>query len=64
MDFQVVDRTISIFEALSDRSEPKGARDQLAKHLNQLYSNGERDQHRLTMKGLSFLQDFTSRRDN
>ena len=61
---QVVDRTISIFEALSDRTEPKGARRHLAQHLDQLFLSGERDPHRLTMQGLSFLQEYICRRDN
>ena len=64
MDTQVVDRTISIFEALANRSEPKGARNPLAQHLQQLYGGGERNEHRLTMEGLSFLENFAARRDH
>jgi hypothetical protein len=53
-----VDRALSIYGALADRSEPKGVREQLSKHLMQRYIDGERDQHRLTVEGLSYLQAF------
>ena len=64
MDNQFVDRTITIFETLADRSQPKGARQHLAQHLDQLYGNGEHDMHRLTMKGVAFLHNYSSRRDH
>ena len=53
-----VDRALSIYGALADRSETKGARDRLSKHLMKLYIEGETDEHRLTVHGLSFLQDL------
>jgi len=53
-----VDRALSIYGALADRSETKGARDRLSKHLMKLYIEGETDEHRLTVHGLSFLRDM------
>lgn len=50
-----VDRALSIYSALADRSERKGARERLSSHLKQLYIDGERNQHRLTVHGLSYL---------
>jgi hypothetical protein len=63
MNINATDRAISIYEALADRTEPKGAREQLARHLDSLYVKGERDQHRLTVHGLSFLRDYERRRN-
>jgi hypothetical protein len=51
-----VDRALSIYGALADRSEPKGVRERLSKHLMKRYIEGERDQHRLTVEGLSYLR--------
>jgi hypothetical protein len=51
-----VDRALSIYGALADRSEPKGVRDRLSKHLMKRYVEGERDPHRLTVEGLSCIQ--------
>ena len=60
-----VDRALSIYGALADRSETKGARDGLSKHLMKIYAEGEKDEHRLTGHGLSYLrkldQDLDSR---
>jgi hypothetical protein len=56
MNILPVDRALSIYGALADRAEPKGVREQLSKHLMQRYIDGERDQHRLTVEGLSYLQ--------
>jgi hypothetical protein len=53
-----VDRALSIYGALADRAESNGVREQLSKHLQQRYIDGERDQHRLTVEGLSYLQAF------
>ncbi len=53
-----VDRALSIYGALADRAESKGVRERLSKHLMQRYIDGERDQHRLTVEGLSYLQAF------
>ena len=63
MNIVPVDRALSIYGVLADRGEMKGAREQLSRHLMKLYSAGERDQHRLTVHGLSYLQDLDRRID-
>lgn len=63
MNINATDRAISIYEALADRTETKGAREQLARHLNKLYVQGEHDQHRLTVLGLSFLREYDRQRN-
>lgn len=61
MQLQPVDRDIHIFEAFADCREPHGAREKLARHIRSLEIVGERDPHRLTAHGLSFLRDFERR---
>jgi hypothetical protein len=60
-----VDRALSIYGALANRSETKGARERLSEHLMKKYIEGEKDEHRLTVEGLSYLhnlhQDIDSR---
>ena len=51
-----VDRALRIYGTLADRSETKGARERLSKHLMGKYIEGERDYHRLTVEGLSYLR--------
>ena len=58
MNIVPVDRALSIYGVLADRSETKGARECLSKHLMKLYIGGEQDQHRLTVHGLSYLRDL------
>ena len=58
MNIVPVDRALSIYSVLADRSETKGARECLPKHLMKLYIGGEKDQHRLTVHGLSYLRDL------
>jgi hypothetical protein len=58
MDTLPVERALSIYGALADRSETKGARERLSRHLMKLYISGEKDQHRLTVHGLSYLRDL------
>jgi hypothetical protein len=53
-----VDRALSIYGALANRSETKGARERLSRHLMKLYIEGEKDEHRLTVHGLSYLRDL------
>lgn len=53
-----VDRALSIYEALADRSETSGARDRLSKYLAKRHTEGEKDEHRLTVEELSFLRSF------
>jgi len=58
MNILPVDRALSIYGALADRSETKGARKRLSEHLMKKYMEGEKDEHRLTVHGLSFLRDM------
>ena len=51
-----VDRALSIYGSLADRAEAKGVRERLSEYLSKRYIDGERDQHRLTVEGLSYLQ--------
>jgi hypothetical protein len=58
MNIPPVDRALSIYGALADRSERKGAREQLSKHLMKMQAEGEQDEHRLTVHGLSYLRQL------
>ena len=58
MNILPVDRALSIYGALADRSETKGVRQRLSEHLMKRYAEGEKDEHRLTVEGLSFLHDL------
>jgi hypothetical protein len=53
-----VDRALSIYGALADRAETKGARERLSRHLMKMVIEGETDEHRLTVHGLSYLRDL------
>jgi hypothetical protein len=53
-----VDRALSLYGTLADRSETKGTRERLSRHLMKLYIGGEKDEHRLTVQGLSYLSDL------
>jgi hypothetical protein len=55
MNILPVDRALSIYGALANRSETKGARKRLSEHLMKKYIAGEKDHHRLTVEGLSYL---------
>ncbi|MET3844254.1 hypothetical protein ABIE49_006332 [Bradyrhizobium sp. OAE829] len=59
-----VDRALSIYGALADRSETKGARERLSRHLMKLYVDGETNEHRLTVHGLSYLQELDRENDS
>jgi hypothetical protein len=58
MNILPVDRALSIYGALANRSETRGARERLSRHLMKIYIEGERDQHRLTVHGLSYLRNL------
>ena len=58
-----VDRALSIYGALADRSETKGARERLFRHLMRLYIDGEKNEHRLTVHGLSYLREMNRELD-
>jgi hypothetical protein len=53
-----VDRALSIYGALANRLEAKGARKGLSELLARRYREGEKDEHRLIVEGLSYLQAF------
>jgi hypothetical protein len=59
-----VDRALNIYSAIANRNEPRDIRDRLSRHLMQKVIEGERDQHRLTVHGLSFLQRVDRERDS
>ena len=56
MNILPVDRVLSIYGSLADRAETRGARERLSKHLMKRFLEGEKDEHRLTVHGLTFLQ--------
>jgi hypothetical protein len=58
MNMLPVDRALSIYDTLADRSETKGAREQLSRHLMKMYIEGETNEHRLTVEGLSYLRNL------
>jgi hypothetical protein len=58
MNVLPVDRALSIYGALANRSETKGVRERLSKHLMKMYIEGEKDEHRLTVHGLSYLRNL------
>ena len=53
-----VGRTLNIYGTLANRVETKGARERLSEHLMSIYLQGEKDEHRLTVHGLSYLRNF------
>ena len=59
-----VDRALIIYGALANRSETKGARERLSEHLMKMYIEGEKDEHRLTVEGLSYLHDLDRQIDS
>lgn len=58
MNILPVDRALSLYGTLANRSETKGARERLSRHLMDLYLGGEKDEHRLTVHGLSYLHEL------
>jgi hypothetical protein len=59
-----VDRALRIYGVLANRAETEGTREKLSKHLMQMFVEGEKDQHRLTVNGLSYLQKLDRERDS
>jgi hypothetical protein len=51
-----VERALRIYGTLANRSETKGSRERLSKYLMKKYIEGEKDEHRLTVEGLSYLR--------
>jgi hypothetical protein len=64
MNILPVDRALIIYSALADRSETKGARERLSQHLMKMYVEGETDEHRLTVEGLSYLHHLNLENDS
>jgi hypothetical protein len=58
-----VDRALAIYETIANRSEPKGTRERLSQHLRKIFLEGERDPHRRTVHGLTYLQNLDRERD-
>jgi hypothetical protein len=58
-----VDRALAIYGTLANRSAPKGTRERLSQHLWKVFIEGEHDQHRLTVHGLTYLQNLDRERD-
>ena len=59
-----VDRALNIYGALANRPETRGARERLSKRLMQRFINGEKDEHRLTVHGLTFLRNMDRELDS
>jgi hypothetical protein len=59
-----VDRALRIYGVLANRTETRGMREKLSRHLMQKFIEGEKDQHRLTVNGLSYLQQLDRERDS
>jgi hypothetical protein len=64
MNILPVDRALSLYDTLANRSETNGARERLSRHLMKLYIAGEKDEHRLTVHGLSYLREFDRAMDS
>jgi hypothetical protein len=58
MNILPVDRALNIYGALANRSETKGTRHRLTKHRMKMYMECEKDEHRLTVEGLSYLRSL------
>jgi hypothetical protein len=59
-----VDRALAIHGTIANRSEQKGTRQRLSRHLWKVFIDGERDPHRLTVHGPTYLQGFDRERDS
>ena len=44
-----VDRALAIYGTIANRSELKGTRERLSRHLSKVFLEGEHDPHRLTV---------------
>ena len=59
-----VDRALAIYGTIANRSEQNGTRERLSQHLWKVFIEGERDPHRLTVHGLTYLQNLDRERDS
>ena len=58
MNMLPVDRALSIYGALANRPETRGARERLSEYLMKMFLNGEKDEHRLTVGGMAYLRNL------
>ena len=58
-----VDRALAIYETIANRSELEGTRERLSQHLRKIFLEGDHDPHRLTVHGLTYLQNLDRERD-
>ena len=59
-----VDRALAIYGTIANRTELKGTRERLSRHLRKVFLDGEHDPHRLTVHGLTYLQSLDRKRDS
>jgi hypothetical protein len=59
-----VDRALAIYGTIANRAELKGTRERLSQHLWKVFIEGEHDSHRLTVHGLTYLQNLDRERDS
>jgi hypothetical protein len=59
-----VDRALAIYGTIANRTELKGTRERLSRHLRKVFRDGEHDPHRLTVHGLTYLQSLDRKRDS
>jgi hypothetical protein len=54
-----VDRALAIYYGtIANRTELKGTRERLSRHLRKVFLDGEHDPHRLAVHGLTYLQSL------
>lgn len=59
-----VDRALRIYGTLANRTETKGTRERLSRYLMDKFIQGEKDEHRLTVEGLSYLRALDRKGDS
>jgi hypothetical protein len=59
-----IERALAIYSTIANRTELKGTRERLSRHLQRVFLEGEHDPHRLTVHGLSYLQGLDRERDS
>jgi hypothetical protein len=59
-----VDRALRIYGTLANRAETKGTRERLSRYLMDRFIQGEKDEHRLTVEGLSYLRALDRKVDS
>jgi hypothetical protein len=59
-----IERALAIYCTIANRSELRGTRERLSRHLQKAFLEGEHDPHRLTVHGLTYLQSLDRERDS